>query len=301
MEESVIKGFQASVILFGGYLFLRTSYYRHFLTEHLRADRFAFHLLGYALLSYFISVVVVSIIARQFPDSLVREALATASEYTHLESPVVCTLFIASILGIADSLLTLFLMRRNPSLTKTPWLRQPLRILRAAAQARFIRNCDDHTIRLLHRAHCFRKPVMVTMRNRKVYVGELLGIGNPSVTPKSIKIFPRFSGYRKRVTQKVELPTDYEKIYAKVGLRNEGEPANPDDPLSKDLGDLVLDSGKKVEVDIQDMGIVILWSQIQTLSLYDKSIYQAFQAVGPPLPKTPRRSFLERVVMAMIK
>jgi hypothetical protein len=48
-----------------------------------------------------------------------------------------------------------------------------------------------------------------------------------------------------------------------------------------------------VAIDMQDMGVVILWSEIVTLSLYDENIYRAFQAVGPPR-KRSLETFRER-------
>ena len=33
---------------------------------------------------------------------------------------------------------------------------------------------------------------------------------------------------------------------------------------------------------MQDMGVVILWSEIQTLSIFDENIYRSFQAAVPP-------------------
>src|ERR1700723_1702156 len=100
MDESVLKAFGVSVTLFGGYLFLRTSPYRRFLAEHLRTDRFTFHVLGFALLSYAFSVVLASIVEREFISGWVPDTLGTAKQYTHLETPVLFTVFLAPILGI---------------------------------------------------------------------------------------------------------------------------------------------------------------------------------------------------------
>jgi hypothetical protein len=37
-------------------------------------------------------------------------------------------------------------------------------------------------------------------------------------------------------------------------------------------------------VDIEDMGVVISWSQVESLTIYDEDLYIAFQAQSPPPP-----------------
>jgi hypothetical protein len=80
----------------------------------------------------------------------------------------------------------------------------------------------------------------------------------------------------------VELPTDYKKLRAMMRLRDSAEPASADDPLAEDFADLEIQPGQVVPFDMQNMGVVIFWEDIQSLSLYDENIYRAFQAMGPP-------------------
>jgi len=127
----------------------------------------------------------------------------------------------------------------------------------------------------------------VAVWSGKVYVGQPVeAMRDPSVRAHSIKIIPLYSGYRDEKTHKVELPTKYRDITSAIQLREkEHEPANPADPLARDLADLRTKDGDSIEIDIQDMGIVILWSEIQSLTMYDDNIYKAFQAMGPPPSK----------------
>jgi hypothetical protein len=286
--DTVIKGFGAGVTIFAGYLFLRVAPYRRYKAEHLRTDRFALHVFGFALASYAISVLVASVIDRKFAGTWFQLNLhKIADSYAHVEAPVLITLVVAIILGAADSLFITFLMRRDPAVVLHRW-KKPLTKIRAAAVTRFVLKCDDAATRLLHRATIYRKPLILTLKSGKVYVGQPAGsIGDPSVRAHSIKLIPLVSGYRNAETQKVELPTKYKDVYQKMVLREKKEPNRPEDPLAKDLADLTCTDGSTFETDMQDIGIVVLWSEVLSMSLYDENIYRAFQDAAPP-EKTER-------------
>jgi hypothetical protein len=297
--ESVLKAFGTGVIVFAGYLFLRMSPYRRFKAEHLRTDRFALHVFGLALISYGISVLVASFIDRKFPTSFVATYLhKLAGSYAHVEVPVVVTILLAPVLGILDSLIITFRMGSDPAVVERSW-KKPITKARAAAVARYILQCDDAATRLIHRATIFRKPLMLTLKSGKVYVGQPVGgIGDPSVRAHSIKIIPLVSGYRNPDTHKVELPTKYLDVYQMMVLRQKEEPTNPDDPLAKDIADLACRDGSSAVTDMQDIGVVVLWSEIQSLSLYDENIYRAFQI--PPDEKERRTWFGKEGVIAKL-
>lgn len=199
---------------------------------------------------------------------------------------MLCSVLVAPLLGVVDSLRITYHMRRDPAVTQHSWW-QPIAKTRFAAVARFILECDDAATRLLHRATIFRKSIMLTLKSGKVYVGAPVGgIGDPSVRAQSIKIIPLLSGYRDPDTHKVNLPTRYKDIYAKMDLKKKDEkPTNPQDPLARDIAAFKLSDSESIETDMQDIGVVVLWSEIQSLSLYDDNIYSAFQAMGPPADK----------------
>ncbi len=282
MEESVVKAFSLSLTLFAGYLFIRLSPYRRFQAENLRPDRYAYHVLGFSLALYLVGVAIAVAIGFDVEDGPMSKLAHNVAQYTHIQAPVIITIALALILAVVDSLCTAFVMRRDPALQLVDWT-QPFARMRLAAVARSIRKSDDSVLRLLWRATIQGTPLMVTLKSGKVYVGKSAEtISDPSVRSQSLKIIPFLSGYRNE-THKVELPTDYQRIYEMMRRKPEEEeqPVNLSDPLAVEYVDLKCRDGTLVEVDMQNMGVVILWSEVQSLTLYDKNIYRAFQDTGP--------------------
>ncbi len=65
------------------------------------------------------------------------------------------------------------------------------------------------------------KQVMLTMDDRKVYVGKVINLGEPSETSgmdQDISIIPLMSGYRNKDTLEVEFTTDYDEVEADIYL-----------------------------------------------------------------------------------
>jgi hypothetical protein len=286
MEESVVKAFSLSLTLFAGYLFIRLSPYRRFQAENLRPDRYAYHVLGFSLALYLAGVAIAVWVGFDVEDGPMYNVAHNVAQYTHIQAPVIITIALALILAGLDSLCTAFVMRRDPALQLVDWT-QPFARMRLAAVARTIRKSDDSVLRLLWRATIYGTPLMVTLKSGKVYVGKSAEtISDPSVRSQSLKIIPFNSGYRNE-THKVELPTDYQRIYEMMQRKpeEEEEPVNLSDPLAVENVDLKCKDGTLVEVDMQDMGVVILWSEVQSLTLYDDNIYRAFQETGPAKEK----------------
>src|SRR5882672_7123434 len=98
MEESVFKALGLSVTLLAGYCFFLTSAYRRFRAEHLRPDRFAFHVLGVSVFLYVVGVLVASILVRHGAYEFAR----IVAEYTHLQDPVMCALILAPRMATAS-------------------------------------------------------------------------------------------------------------------------------------------------------------------------------------------------------
>jgi hypothetical protein len=293
------KAFGASVSLLAGYLFLRISPYRGYRADHLRSDRFALHVFGFSILCYVAGVSIASVISYKFGGSPTDVYLGKFSKYTELSTSVLCTLAASPFLAVLDRLFITVWMFRDPAVRQHTWS-HPAKKSDAAAVARFISRCDDAAIRTLHRATFYRKPLMLTLKSAKVYVGiPVRGIGNPSVHANFIKIFPIYSGYRDSTTQKVELSTRYRDITSQMTPWHDERPKNSDDPLAQDIADMQLADDELVAIDMQDMGVVILWSEVVTISMYDENIYRAFQAVGPP-PKARPGLFGKDGVLAQI-
>ena len=70
---------------------------------------------------------------------------------------------------------------------------------------------------LLFRLSIENKNVMLMMDDRKVYVGKIISMGEPSETQgmdQDISIMPLMSGYRDKDTLRVNFTTDYEQVDA---------------------------------------------------------------------------------------
>jgi len=166
MEESVVKAFSLSLTLFAGYLFTCLSPYRRFQAENLRADRYAYHVLGVSLALYLVGVAIAVGIGFDVEGGPLYNVAHSVAQYTHIQAPVMIAIALALI-----------------------WMQ--------------------------------RKP------------------------------------------------------------EEDERPVNLSDPLAIEYVDLKCKDGALVEVDMQDMGVVILWSEVQSLTLYDDNIYRAFQDAGP--------------------
>ena len=285
MEQSAANAFSLSslsVTLFAGYLFTRLSPYRRFRAENLRSDRYAFHVLGISFGFYLAGVVIAWGLGCADPDSPMYALARSVTEYTHIQVPVIVAIAVALIWAGVDSSWIAFVMRKDPALQLVSWKQRFARV-RLAAVARAILRSDDSVLRLLWRATIYGKPLMVTLKSGKVYVGKSAEtIADPSVRAQSLKIIPFHSGYRNQETHKVELPTDYQRIYETMRRKpDEEKSVDLSDPLATEYVDLQRQDGTVAEVDMQDMGVVLLWSEVQSLMLYDQNIYRAFQDAAP--------------------
>ncbi len=68
----------------------------------------------------------------------------------------------------------------------------------------------------LYRLYLQRRPVMLSMADRKIYVGMIADMGEPTETEgpdQEIALLPMLSGYREKDTLKVEFTTFYNDFY----------------------------------------------------------------------------------------
>lgn len=100
-----------------------------------------------------------------------------------------------------------------------------------------------------------RVPLMLTLANRKVYVGLVLSWPSLSTSEKYVRILPTISGYREDGSLGVKFTTVYSDVY---------------DDLKK--------RGEKVP-----FGVVIPLDQVSSVSLFDIKVYMRyFESVGAP-------------------
>jgi hypothetical protein len=295
MEEAARSAFSASLALVAGYAFIRLSYYRRFSAECLRADRFALHILGYSFFLFVLGDVAATFIPYWTPRRLQSAEADLAA--IGIKHPVINAIFFGMAAAVCDNIRVRLLMRKNVALLSGKSFVERIRI---AAVARFVGKSNDSALRVMFRATIFKKPVMVTLQSGKVYVGKpFLSLWeDPTQALTFIKILPSKSGYRDPVTKKVTLGTRYDELLNERLVEiDEGIPRDDakdaTDPLTSDVLGLINAHDEIVaHVDIEDMGVVISWSQLESLTIYDEDLYIAFQAQDPP-PSTSATHIVE--------
>jgi hypothetical protein len=281
MGDTARSIFSASISLLAGYTFIRLSYYRRFSAEHLKTDRFALHVLGYSFCFFILGEIIAEFIPDWIPGwfAPARAGLTAAG----ITAPVVNAIFLALVVAVFDNVRVRYLMRTDASMTASESFLEGVRI---AAVARFVRNSNDSALRAIFRATILKKSLMVTLKSHKVYVGKpyLLLWEDPTQALTFIKILPIRSGYRDPATKKVHLPTRYDALGDRLVELEFVPRADHDvaDPLSSDILGLKNSQGEIVaRVDIDDLGVVIAWSEVESLTIFDESLYQAFQEQAP--------------------
>lgn len=101
-----------------------------------------------------------------------------------------------------------------------------------------------------------KKRVLITLKDRKVYVGRIDSSFTPGQLARSIHLLPAFSGYRESDKKRVTLTTDYLKAYDEI--RNRYPETH--------------------EEIIADFGVVVQIDDILTISLYRQNIHKEFFA-----------------------
>lgn len=129
-------------------------------------------------------------------------------------------------------------------LGSTLWRRFNIGYDREKAVTRAIEEKRDPLEVLLKKAIDETKPVLLTMKNGKVYVGNVTVNFNPAYDVQSVKIMPILSGYRNSDNQTVSFNVDYTKIYQMVRDGNADAVG-----LANDIGTVVpLDEIRSVSI-----------------------------------------------------
>jgi hypothetical protein len=281
MGEAASSLFSASISLLAGYAFIRASYYRRFMSEHLRTDRYALHILGYSFFFFVVGEVLAETLPYWTPKFLEPASANLAA--AGIKPPVINAISLGIVLGVLDNFRVRWLMRKSRSLGPHTGLFEGLRI---AAVTRFVRKSKDSALRAIFRATILQKPLMVTLKSHKVYVGKpyLTAWDDPTQALTFIKILPTKSGYRDPNTKKVNLPTRYDKLSQQL-VELEERPVRTKKDVTDVLGSDVLGltnaAGQVIaQIDIEDLGVVIAWDEVESLTIYDQNVYDAFQQQG---------------------
>ena len=282
MGEAARSVFSASIALLAGYAFIRISYYRRFSAEHLKTDRFALHILGYSFVFYILGEVIAEFMIDWTPSRF--ESVLSGLWAAGVTAPVANAILLGSVLAVFDNIRVRYLMRRDASISARSGFYEGIRI---AAVARFVRKSNDSALRAIFRATILKKPLMVTLKSHKVYVGKpyLLLWDDPTQVLTFIKILPIKSGYRDPDTKKVNLATRYNELSDRLVELEDSPSRKPQDvadPLASDILGLTNSEDEIVaQVDIEDLGVVIAWSEVESLTIYDDNLYKAFQEQTP--------------------
>lgn len=269
-----------TVALFAGYLFFRISYLTRFSLEHLRTDRLALHLFGYAAAFVMGGAFVAQIVPNLTPRVLYgfQDSIA----FLGFSSTSINAIGLAIIVALGHNFCVLFYMRKDPAVLITRL--DPYKSLRArmriAGIALYVRRSEDPMLRTLFRAAVLQKLIMVTLKNDKVYVGKLLvpAAGDPTQPITAIKIFPLASGARNKRTKKVTLSTAYSEFLGQLS-KPPISPAHYDssDPFLSIEAVLKFSPTEVQRIDSEDLGIIVMWNQVHSLTIFDRHVYRWFE------------------------
>lgn len=113
-------------------------------------------------------------------------------------------------------------------------------------------------------------PVMVTLRNRKVYVGLILETIRLLREDGYVHLLPVLSGYREQDSLRIRMTTPYWRLYADMATvaarRLDGRRSIAETP-----GEIASRSG---------FGVVVPIDQIDSASLFDQEVFGRFQTLG---------------------
>jgi len=112
------------------------------------------------------------------------------------------------------------------------------------------------------------KSVLISVKSGKVYVGLVTYNSSPVVSVESLQIFPVRSGYRNVNTKTVEFTTDYDAVLNKI-LANDSAVAG---------------------IDLSDFEIVIPFREIESMTIFDPTVYGLFSSLRVIPPSNPSQS-----------
>lgn len=291
MGETARQLFGAGFPLLAGYLFTRVSYYRRFKAEFMRTDHFAFFLLGYSLAFYLVGAVAAGLV----PHWVIPQfaGVVEGLEKIGFTAAVANSLVVA----VAWAWWCNYRIWKRVGEPEIDDGGQPRGKFRLAALELFVRESADASLRLLFRATVQKKLIMVTLKSQKVYVGQpIIPDFEPSSRLASIRLIPFVSGYRDE-SKRVHLPTRYHEIEDMLTdnvVQTEDSERDLNDPLRSDMAGLAVGE-QTVMVDIEDFGIVIPWADVESATIFDANIFNAFQqpepeSEGPAAPTSPAPS-----------
>jgi hypothetical protein len=149
--------------------------------------------------------------------------------------------------------------------------------------ARSYRAFSDYLGLLFFQGQDYANPVMVTLRNGKVYIGIVQGCNTPGMHDRggSIYIQPVISGYRESDTHKLILTTDYTAALEAIVDQYDAQEGDSSHPrqggINEDAGNVVMSPSQCTSSDLLDrMRIAISMSDVVSATMFSEKLYLGF-------------------------
>ena len=150
---------------------------------------------------------------------------------------------------------------------------------------------SDYLGLVFFKAQLRKKPVMITLRNGKIYIGFIHGCNSPGKHDGggSLYMQPSLSGYRRHGTHEMYITTDYTAILEKIVNPVENERAKLASVMQCHDKNKIKDQEKQlmiVETDAQerldDLKMAVSVSDIISAVVFDRSVYGQFNPMFKP-------------------
>lgn len=107
------------------------------------------------------------------------------------------------------------------------------------------------------------KPVSVTLKSGKAYIGFVTNTVSPGVDRQHIALLPLQSGFRQAADHRLVLNTEYTAVYERI-IRENGS------------------STAELDESMKDFIIVVPVGEVQSVNIFDPAIYPIFQETSQP-------------------
>ena len=275
--EAVVQGISGALLVgLAGFLYLHASYFqrfRHALVSHQTRASLAF---AYGLLFLFLAGLLGWI---GLPGADAREYLAEAwravTPVKSLGAVFGAAPVLGLVAGVGSNLLRLarasdraYLSDKRHPLFTTDLVRR----MRLAALGDVASEADDQLLWTMWRAVTQGKLVQVTLKNRKVYVGSPLPLGDPSAAAQWMKLVPIASGFRDSDTLSYIPTTDYRLLFEAMA----GTGQHRDDGPESRSRMRIEAGGMSVEFEPSDLGFILPWAEIASMTIHDPALEAFF-------------------------
>lgn len=265
-EGTLVQGLSGAFLVgLAGFLYLHASYYRRF--QHAAASPQTRTSLSFAYGIGFLLLTGVCLAAlRHWSPRATHDLHAlwrVLSPVAGLGAVFVVAPGIGLLAAVAGNVACLLRESDHPCLADSahPLHTADLRArMRLSALAAFVRVSDDRLFATLWRAINLGKLIQVTLKSRKVYIGSPLTSADPSIESRWLKIVPIASGYRDSESLAYFATTDYRSLFDELA----------------DGADM--ESTTVADIDRQDLGVLIAWTEIVSLTIYEPALEDYFGA-----------------------